>query len=190
MQANDVPPWTYVDPAIVRRTFCMEPDRMAVLEPTCDTEFKQIKDAELLVREEAFIAGMRAVIFRAYQRYQEEGHEPPPGVLHTTTERVEISNPCEALLSEYEIWSEEESASVPFASGQVAAAAKLGWSVRLSHFKETVERKHMGCSHTNALKAFKERYPIVRTGGAVRDRDGAVILGIRARHDFNAYRAQ
>lgn len=173
VHANDVPPFSAVDQAVVNRTFVVAQDRKAMENPHGDKEFKMIPNGEVYVRTDEFKAGLRALLFAAYAKFLEVGHVPPPEVLMSTQDRVEMTNPMEQLSEIFEIWTEDVRRS--FVNNAAAKAA--GWCLQRQKLVDTIHSKQLGMSPAAVIAELKKHGHIEE----VRHSTGKVFIGIRTK---------
>lgn len=170
---NDMPVFSCVDGAIVNRARVVEQDRKASMNPQGPDEYKMIPNGELYVQAEPFVAGLRALLFEAYDYYLDHGHEPPPEVQMSTQERVEVTNPMEMLDSLFEIITPEHRACYV----NNAALKAAGWFLPRQRLVEAISQKQLGMSPAAVIAELKKHGPIEE----VRQTNGKVFFGIRPR---------
>ena len=168
---NDMPVFSCVDGAIVNRARVVEQDCRASMAPQGPDEYKMIPNGELYVRTESFVAGLRGLLFEAYNYYLDHGHEPPESVQMSTQERVEVTNPMEMLDSMFEIITPEAKASYL----NNAALKAAGWFLPRQRLVEAISQKQLGMSPAAVITELKKHGPIEE----VRQTNGKVFFGIR-----------
>lgn len=173
VHANDVPPFSTVDQAVINRTYVVAQDRKAMENPHGDLEFQMIPNAERYVRTDAFKAGLRGLMFEAYAAYVRDGHKPPEEVLMSTQDRVEMTNPMELLGELFEIWTDDVRRS--FLNNAAAKAA--GWALPRQKLVEMIQRKELGMSPAAVIAELRKHGHIEQ----VRYTSGNMFIGIRAK---------
>lgn len=171
VHANDVPPFSTVDQAVINRTYVVTQDRCAMENPRTENEFKMIPNGERYVRTDAFKAGLRGLMFDAHVRFMQHGHPPPEQVLMSTQDRVEMTNPMEQLGELFEIWTEEIRRS--FLNNAAAKAA--GWAMPRQKLVDTIQKKELGMSPAAVIAELRKHGHVEQ----VRYSSGNVIIGIR-----------
>lgn len=173
IHANDVPPFSSVDQAVVNRTYVVAQDRKAVERPHGDSEFKMIDNGNQYVRTDAFKNGLRGLLFEAHATFLAEGHRPPRDVLMSTQDRVEVTNPMEQLSELFEIWTDDVRRS--FLNNAAAKAA--GWAMPRQKLVDMIQKKELGMSPAAVIAELKKHGHVEQ----VRYSTGNVFIGIRTK---------